>query len=263
MKSENISSISNDLDLGQYLADLAFKIAMSYFRTKIISQFKNDGTPVTKVDLEVEEKLKNIIFKERPNDAIIGEEFGNSKISDRKWILDPIDGTSEFIAGTENWGTHIALEENGEIILGIITRPALNRRWWAIKKGGAYNSFFNFNETNKITLSSTSKLKESKIAIWEKSMTSRVMRLKEIGIWVEPSLSNIVEFLDGKIDAFVDVIGKPWDHAPVAIITEEAGGNFKDYNGGKRIDIGEVRYTNGKLGNELYEILNISNDNIR
>lgn len=262
MKSENSNFLANDLDLAHYLADLASELALSYFGTNIIPIAKHDGTQVTKADLEVEKALREILFKERPNDSILGEEFGQKTTSNRRWIIDPIDGTSEFIAGNDNWGNHIALEENGELIVGIITRPTLDRRWWATKKGGAFHaSSSNLKEATPIVLSQTSKLTKSKITIWELFQSERVKRLQEMGIWVTPSLSNIVELLDGHLDAFVDVIGKPWDHAPVAIIVDEAGGNFQDHKGGKRIDIGEVRYTNGKLGNELYEILNISNIN--
>lgn len=256
MKSEKSHSLASDLILAHLMAKAAAEIALLHFRSGIKSDLKRDGTPVTHVDLAVENALRDILVRECPDDAILGEEFGQTEGSERRWILDPIDGTSEFIAGTDHWGTHIALEENGVLILGLISRPSLNRIWWATKGGGAYHApASNLAKFNPIVLSSTRELSQSKVTIWERTPTERVKILQEMGIWVTPSLSNIIDLLEGHIDAFVDVIGKPWDHAPVAMIIEEAGGRFQDHQGGRRIDIGEVRYTNGKIDQAFYRTL--------
>ncbi|PIQ24613.1 hypothetical protein COW36_11390 [bacterium (Candidatus Blackallbacteria) CG17_big_fil_post_rev_8_21_14_2_50_48_46] len=249
-------SFVSDLALAHRLADMADKYALSFFQTNFSPILKQDGTPVTRIDFEIEQKMKTILSKERPDDAILGEEFGLTKQANRCWILDPIDGTSEYIAGKKYWGTHIALEENDELILGLISRPALNRRWWATKGKGAYHAkSFDLDEPLPVNLSLSKHLSQSKIAIWERVQTKRVEKFQDMSVWIPPSLKNMIEFLDGEIDAFVDVIGKPWDHAPVAIIVEEAGGTFQDSQGGRRIDLGEVRYTNGKIDTEFFRIL--------
>lgn len=255
------NSLANDLALAHNLADIADQYALSFFRTKLSSTEKQDGTPVTRIDLEIEQKLKCLLFEERPDDAILGEEFGLTKKANRCWILDPIDGTSEYLAGNSYWGTHIALEENGELILGVISRPALKRRWWASKGKGAYHAkTFHLENPVPVRLSSTKHLSQSKVTVWELALTKRVKHLQERSLWIPPSLNNIIAFLDGEIDAFVDVIGKPWDHAPVAIIVEEAGGSFQDAQGGRRIDLGEVLYTNGQIDTEFFQALAQTHD---
>lgn len=255
--NENIqNSLASDLALAHTLADIADKYALSFFRTELLSTEKQDGTPVTSIDLEIEQKLKSILSRERPDDAVLGEEFGLTKPANRCWILDPIDGTSEYISGNEYWGSHIALEENGELMLGLICRPALKRRWWASKGKGAYHAKTSHLENaSPVRLSTTRHVSQSKVSVWDLALTERVRKLQEMSVWIPPSLNNMIEFLDGEIDAFVDVIGKPWDHAPVAIIVEEAGGSFQDSQGGRRIDLGEVCYTNGKIDTELFQVL--------
>lgn len=249
-------SLDSDLALAQSLADTATKISLSYYRKKVSTQTKDNGTPVTEVDLEIEQTLRSILKRERPEDAILGEEFGEAPGSNRRWLIDPIDGTSEFIVGNDHWGNHIALEQDNELRLGVLTRPSLNRRWWATKNGGAFHaSATHLKDYKAVQLSTTEQLSQSKVTIWEQVPTKRVKALKEMGIWIQPSLSNIVELLDGQIDAYIDVLGKPWDHAPIALIVSEAGGTFRDKLGGNRIDLGEICYSNGQLGSVLFNVL--------
>src|SRR5262249_5683638 len=129
-----------DLDIARQLAVLASEIALRYFQCGVSAETKRDGTPVTVADREVERALLQALTLFRPGDAALGEELGARGSSTRRWLLDPIDGTFNFVRGNSQWGTHIALEVEGHIILGVITRPAQGLIWWACRGCGAYRS---------------------------------------------------------------------------------------------------------------------------
>ena len=127
-----------DLALAQRLADVADGIAMRDFTGEpLVFTEKPDGSPVTTTDPEVEAALRAIVAEERPGDGFLGEEVGASGSGGRRWIVDGIDGTIEFIAGRRGWSTEIALEEDGELVVGVCTSPALPLRTWAHRGGGA------------------------------------------------------------------------------------------------------------------------------
>ncbi|HEV2368957.1 MAG TPA: inositol monophosphatase family protein, partial [Acidimicrobiales bacterium] len=121
----------NDLALAHALADRAAEVALGYFRRETRSRLKADGTPVGEADMAVEKVLLESLADARPGDAVLSEESGTRGASARRWIVDPIDGTVPFLAGDPEWGTHVVLEVSGEIVIGVVTRPALDRRYWA------------------------------------------------------------------------------------------------------------------------------------
>ena len=128
-----------DLDLALRLADAADTIAMSRFRARdLVVETKPDRTPVTEVDRAVETELRTILGVERRRDAILGEEEGQTGTSARRWIVDPIDGTRNYSRGVPVWATLIALEDHGQVTVGVVSAPALHRRWWAERGDGAH-----------------------------------------------------------------------------------------------------------------------------
>ena len=137
MPDASTPSIADDLALALRLADEASALALDLLMSGPHSARKLDGTVVTNADIAVERMLSATLASERPEDAVLGEEFGGASGAPRRWILDPIDGTRNFVAGRPVWGVHIALEHGKEVIVGVITRPARGTRWWAARSSGA------------------------------------------------------------------------------------------------------------------------------
>src|SRR5262252_282415 len=120
----------DDLVLARKLVAMASDIALSFFG-RARAERKADGSMVSEADFAVERCLMEELERERPDDDVLSEEFGLRSVSrsSRRWILDPVDGTAHFLAGKGGWGTHVALEEEGRIVLGVISRPRLGMCW--------------------------------------------------------------------------------------------------------------------------------------
>jgi histidinol-phosphatase len=128
-----------DLELALTLADLSDRISLPRFgAADLLVETKPDMSPVTDTDRAVEEALRAHLARERPADAVVGEEFGGDGDARTRWILDPIDGTKNFIRGVPVWGTLIAAERDVELVGGVVSAPALGRRWWAARGEGAF-----------------------------------------------------------------------------------------------------------------------------
>jgi len=248
-----LSSLADDLALAHTLADAAVEIALDAFGSGVDTSRKPDGTTVSAADLAVERRLLELLAQHRPGDAILGEELGSSGGSSRRWIIDPIDGTDHFLAGRSDWGPQLALERDGEVVLGVVTRPALDGRWWASRGEGAYRNAS--GSPARLCVSATQVLSESRISIWSSEPSARWQRLSNHAIRVEPDLNDILRLAAGELECVFDVSGKPWDHAPLVILVEEAGGRFQDRDGGRCIDAGEVRYTNGRIDGQIDAVL--------
>lgn len=256
MLRDSAISPDDDLALGRRLAELAVRISLDYQRRGFVTETKADGSAVTDADREVERALRALIALERPADAILGEELGASGESNRRWIFDPIDGTSNFISGKPEWGNHIALEQDGHIVLGIITRPVHGRLWWATRGGGAHRiDIAGSSAPVRVRVSTRSALREARVSLWAPASDARVARLKQGASWKTPNLDDVLRVAEGEHEAVIDPTSKPWDHAPGVIIVQEAGGRFTDRFGGSRIDLGEGRFSNGFVHAELASAL--------
>ena len=134
-----VAGYSDDLRLAHVLADGADDITTRRFRALDLSvETKPDLTPVSDADRSVEEQIRGTLKRARPRDAVLGEEYGRTGYGNRCWIIDPIDATKNFVRGVPVWATLIALMENDEVVVGVVSAPALNRRWWAARGGGAW-----------------------------------------------------------------------------------------------------------------------------
>jgi histidinol-phosphatase len=246
-------ALDDDLELAHRLADVAGEVALGFFGRGVATTRKHDGTPVSEADFEVERLLLETLARERSDDAVLTEESGVQGVeSSRRWILDPIDGTFNFVAGRPGWGTHIALECDGEIVLGIITRPVRGVRWWAARGSGAHRTGRTASGgTLQLHVSTRRDLERSRVAVWTDHASDAATRLRERALWVEPDIDNILDLAEGGMEAVIDAIGEPWDHAPRVAIVTEAGGRFRDPDGGQRIDRGLGIYTNGRVDDAL------------
>src|SRR4051795_5186252 len=130
---------NEDMRLAHVLADQADAISLDRFRAQDLRvETKPDLTPVTDADRAVEEQLRSTLARARTRDAVLGEEFGSTGRGDRRWVIDPIDGTKNFVRGVPVWGTLIALEVQSALTVGLVSAPALHRRWWAARGEGAF-----------------------------------------------------------------------------------------------------------------------------
>jgi histidinol-phosphatase len=242
-----------DLELALRLADRADEITMRYFRTEFAVRTKADRTPVTEVDEAVEQMIVDHLWQERPHDGILGEELGARGGATRRWIIDPIDATKNFIRGIPVFATLIALENE----LGVVSAPALGRRWWASRGDGA------FCNGAPIRVSAVSDLAAAQIgyddvAGFEKanlgeqflSLQRRCGRARGFGdFWTHMLVA------EGAIEIAVEPEVAHWDMAAVQVIVDEAGGRFTNLAGEPRADGGSGVSTNALLHDAVIEAL--------
>ncbi len=162
-------------------------------------------------------------------------------------------------AGGDGWGTHIALEENGEVILGVVTRPLLSEVWWAFRDAGSWRGRVENGQivdSVRLRVSDIGRLAECRMTVWPvEQHTDLVARAKRQARWSEPSALCVLDLLQGDFEAVCAYSGGPWDHAPAVVLVEEAGGRFCDPGGGGRLDLGGVIYTNGHVDCELHQLI--------
>jgi histidinol-phosphatase len=282
---------SADLVLAHRLADQADEIARRYFRAPdLAAEDKGDGSPVTEADREIECALRASIRAAYPGDAFVGEEFGAHGRSSRRWIIDAIDGTASFIAGDPEWSTLIALEEHGAVTLGMVSAPALGRRWWAAPRSGAWMGPCPSRPSarpRRLALPAGGNAKDAAIGIWPPpSRLSETERAAAANLaagtatalptlnWStanpttpppsKPSTGSgtchgALLVATGKLDAFLLLGAGPWDIAAVIPIVEEAGGTFSDLSGQRRTDTGAALFARPGLHQQLLNMAKAPN----
>ena len=234
-----------DLELALRLADAADAISLPLFGTGLAVERKADRTPVTEADRAVELELRRRLAEERPGDAVLGEEHGSSGAGRRRWVLDPIDGTRNYARAIPVWATLVALEEDGGQRLGVVSAPALGRRWWAERGAGA------FADGRAIRVSSVSRLEDAVVCVAPEDGVPDVAR----GAWHVRGFGDFWAHMlvaEGAVDGAFDALGVSlWDLAAVLPIVEEAGGRLTDRSGAARADGGSAISSNGLLHERL------------
>jgi histidinol-phosphatase len=246
-------SLADDLEFARRLAAVAGELALEFFQRGVVTQRKPDGSPVSEADVAVERRLRELISAERPGDGVQGEELGETGSRERRWVLDPIDGTSNFVARRPLWGTHVALEVEGEIVVGVITRPVLGASWWASRGGGAFRG--GAGAERQLRVSGVNRLAETRVTLWTHSEDPSVERLTQSCRWMHPTLDSLLRVAEGELDALIDRSGAPWDIAPAGVFVEEAGGHFSDRDGGRRLDLRDSCFSNGLIHGDLARLL--------
>ncbi len=248
------------------ITEEADAIAMKYFRTENLgAEKKRDGTVVTRADKAVEAMaLQKVVESRLPMD-VLGEETSQeipkepARGGRARMIIDPIDGTEEFSRGIPTFGTLVAIEEDGEIVAGIVSAPALSQgmRWWAYRGEGAYRS------GKRMHVSDRKSLEEAMVFTtgtgWAKNMQARAsMRRMADAARSSRSIGGFWQHMlvaEGAVEAAVDWLSKPWDLAPLGIIVEEAGGKATTLDGERTIYKGRFVSTNGILHEEVLRLL--------
>jgi histidinol-phosphatase len=242
--------MSPDLFLALELADAADAISLPGFRTELFVEQKPDLTPVTEFDRAVESELRRLLAESRPEDAILGEEQGGSGAAgQRRWIVDPIDGTRNFARGIPIWATLLALEEDGRVRLGVVSAPALGRRWLAERGEGA------FANDERIHVSAVERVEDAVLSFaLDRQLPEIAQRAWHVRGFGEFWAHMLVA--EGTVDVAVDAVGvAEWDLAAVQVIVEEAGGRFSDFSGSARLDTGSAISSNGLLHEEVLAAL--------
>jgi histidinol-phosphatase len=248
-------TVADDLAVALTLASEADLIAMDRYRSQDLGiQLKADKSIVTDADTRVERMIRAHLAEARPHDAILGEEFGSEGTSRRQWIVDPIDGTSNFARGVPIWGALIALAVDGEPIVGVVSAPALGRRWWGAVGEGAWLEQAG-EERRRIRVSAVDELADATLSYnnlqtWDQygyldrlvALSRRVGRTRAFG-----DLWSYMLLAEGAIDIAGEFDVKPWDVAALVPIITEAGGRVSTVTGGTSLDELNVVASNGLL----------------
>ncbi|MCZ7416640.1 MULTISPECIES: histidinol-phosphatase [unclassified Streptomyces] len=257
----------DDLRLAHVLADAADATTMERFKALDLKvETKPDMTPVSEADKAAEELVRASLQRARPRDAVLGEEFGTEGTGPRRWVIDPIDGTKNYVRGVPVWATLIALMERGEEgdrpVVGVVSAPALNRRWWAAEGGGAYTGR-SLSAATRMQVSRVSRLRDASFAYsslsgWEErgrlggflDLTRSVWRTRAYGdFWPYMMVA------EGSVDLCAEPELSLWDMAANVVIVQEAGGTFTGLDGRPGPHSGDAAASNGLLHPELLEYL--------
>jgi histidinol-phosphatase len=244
-----------DLDLALELADIADAISLERFRAlDLFVESKPDRSPVTDADRSVEQAIKNVLAAKAPDDALIGEEYGNSGSASRTWIIDPIDGTANYLRGVPVWATLIALVIDGKPVVSVVSAPAMGRRWWAAPEVGAFTTDID-GSTRELKVSAIGELENASLSYNNLQLWDQVGLLPELTelsrkIWRTRAYGDFWSYMllaEGSVDIVAEHDLKIYDIAALVPIVEIAGGKFSDLKGELTADSSSVLATNGKL----------------
>jgi histidinol-phosphatase len=274
----------DDLTLAHQLADIADAVALDHLLQPASGlTTKPDGTWVTDADNAVEAAVRAELARQRPADAILGEERGaaGNGTEARCWYVDAIDGTAAYVTGRPEWASLLGLHTADTPLLGMVSSPALGRRWWATAGGrawGAHTRGRTQDPPQRLTVTATARLDAARVAAWpppsrlpaaERVAIGRLasaagyptpsMRLtaseQQRPSWGSGLPNGALLVAAGQLDAFVLLGGGPWDHAATAAVVLEAGGHYSDLNGEPRLDSGSAVFTNGDLHHSVLAAL--------
>lgn len=254
----------DDLRLAHVIADQVDGLTMEHFKSR---QFevtqKPDDTPVTSIDIAAEEVVRAQLARTRPRDAVVGEEFEPTGHGSRRWIVDPIDGTKNYLRGVPVWGTLLALVVDDEPVVGVVSAPALNRRWWAAAGAGAYTGR-SLSQATRIHTSQVNDLRyasfsHSDIARWERhNKLEQVMSLAR-RVWRNRGYGDFWSYMllaEGTIDIAAEPELEVYDMAALVPIVQEAGGSFTSLHGKPGPWHRSALATNGILHDQVRRLLN-------
>jgi histidinol-phosphatase len=252
---------TDDLALALALADVADGIALARFRADdLVVDTKPDLTPVTEADRAVEQALRGILAERRPGDHVLGEEFGGAvSARGRQWIIDPIDATKNYVRGVPVWATLIALAVDGAALVGVVSAPALARRWWAAPGAGAWVR--GPEGQRPLRVSAVGDLADASLSFsdglgWApgalESLTGVVWRARAYGDF----LSHLL-VAEGSVDVAAEPELNVWDVAALIPLVEQAGGRITGYDGSPALTAGSGVTTNGLLHEQVLGLLSL------
>ncbi|GHF14531.1 MULTISPECIES: histidinol-phosphatase [Streptomyces] len=262
-----MSDYHDDLRLAHVLADAADAATMDRFKALDLKvETKPDMTPVSEADKAAEELIRGQLQRARPRDAVLGEEYGSEGAGPRRWVIDPIDGTKNYVRGVPVWATLISLMVHGpggyHPVVGVVSAPALGRRWWAAQGSGAYTGR-SLSSATRLQVSRVGRIEDASFAYsslsgWEErgrlpgflDLTRNCWRTRGYGdFWPYMMVA------EGSVDICAEPELSLWDMAANVVIVEEAGGRFTGLDGAPGPHSGNAAASNGLLHDELLRYL--------
>jgi len=257
------AEFEDDLALALRLADAADEVSMEHFDDPSLGVLlKADATHVTDADLATERAIRDILTAQRPRDGVFGEEYGTSGSTSRQWIIDPIDGTANYMKGIPMWATLIALVVDGVPQVGVVSQPALGRRWWAATGQGAWTHGPD-GDPRRLHVSKVDALEESSvsfqsIAQWDEAgHLDALLRLSRT-VWRDRGYGDAWPYMllaEGRLEMVAEFDVKEYDIAAHVPIVREAGGRFTDFDGRDAVDTRSSLATNGLLHDAYLRLL--------
>ncbi len=233
------SSYTEDLRLAHILADSVDGLTMRRFKAQDLHvETKPDLTPVTDADREAESVIRSQLGRVRNRDAVIGEEFGTTGSGSRKWVIDPIDGTKNFVRGVPVWATLIGLVEDDRVVAGVVSAPALNRRWWAALGSGAFTGR-SLSQATRLSVSSVNQLSDASLSYssltgWrDLGVRDQFIELTD-SVWRTRAYGDFWSYClvaEGAVDIACEPELNLYDMAALVPIVTEAGGRFTSLKG--------------------------------
>lgn len=232
-----LGDLHAELDLARRVADAADQITVPFYERRSFDvHWKDNRTEVTEADRQAESAISAMILAERADHGLFGEEHGlvGNTASDWRWVIDPVDGTSNFVRGIPVWSTLIALTFRDEPVVGVVSAPAMGRRWWAARHLGA------FADGRRCQVSSVTEIGEAQVSVtfspgWDDlGLTGELVQLQQHAYRARGFGDFWQHMLvaEGAIDLAIDAVGvAPYDLAAVMVVVEEAGGTFTDRHG--------------------------------
>lgn len=261
----DVPTYDDDLRLAHVLADAVERVTVSRFRAEDLHvESKPDLTLVSDADRSAEELVRSQLKRTRPRDAVIGEEMANTGHGPRQWVIDPIDGTHNFVRGVPVWGTLIGLIDDGKPVLGLVAAPALNRRWWAALGSGAWAGR-SLTSAKRITVSKVSNIADASLSYSSASSWEAVGRQQAFldlarDCWRERAFGDFWSYMllaEGAVDIAAEPELNLHDMVALVPIVTEAGGRFTSLKGEDGPFGGNAVATNGLLHDEVLSRLGL------
>ena len=255
--------LTDDLDLALRLADAADAVAMSRFDAADLDvRTKADASPVTEADLATERAIRSILESQRPSDGVLGEEFGVTGDTTRQWIIDPIDGTANYLKGIPMWTTLIALSIDGVPRVGVASQPAIGRRWWAATGLGAWTNTPD-GARKRLAVSTIDSVAEASASFQSISQLDEAGELDAVvrlsrAVWRDRGYGDTWPYMllaEGRLEFVAEFGVQVYDIAALVPIIHEAGGRLTSYAGDDTLSARSSLATNGALHQDFLDLL--------
>ena len=241
-----------DLRFAHELADAADAITMARFRALDLRvETKADLTPVTEADRAAEEAIRGLVARERNGEGVLGEEFGDDGAA-AHWIVDPIDGTKNYVRGVPVWATLLALQRDGRVEVALVSAPALSRRWWAVWGEGAWAN----GEACRV--SAVARVEDCAVSTTSAPHMPAGWADLAAQAWTSRALGDFWQHClvaEGAVDVATDAELQLWDYAAIQLLVEEAGGRCTTFAGGPATPGESFVSTNGLLHDAAVALL--------
>ena len=246
-------SVDADLRFAHALADAADDVTLPRFRAADLRvETKPDLTPVSEADQAAEAAIRALVARDRAGEGVLGEEFGDDGGGDVRWIVDPIDGTTNYVRGVPIWATLLALEREGRVELALVSAPALGRRWWALRGGGTWAA------GSRCRVSAVERIEDAAVS------TTSARRMPDgwteivRRAWSNRGLGDFWQYClvaEGAVDVGADSVVNLWDYAAVQLLLEEAGGRCTTFDGAEPAHGASLLGTNAAIHDEVVALL--------